>query len=106
METTINTRHRLPTLEGKTPQEFVARTKHRYPPADYDWRTRDLRGVKGKVTIIRYVSKSGRITVTAKDKFLLGKKYKWQYVMAVVDVVKQNLHVLWQGKLIKSFDYH
>ena len=106
METTINTRHRLPALEGKTPQEFVARAKHRYPPADYDWRTRDLRGVKGKVTFIRFVRKSGRITVTAKDKFLIGKKYKWQYVMAVVDVVKQKLHVLWQGKRIQSFDYH
>ena len=106
METTINTRHRLPALEGKTPQEFVARTKHRYPPADYDWRSRDLRGVKGKVTFIRFVRKSGRITVTAKDKFRIGKKYKWQYVMAVVDVVKQKLHVLWRGKHIKSFDYH
>ena len=106
METTINTRHRLPALEGKTPQEFVARAKHRYPPADYDWRTRDLRGVKGKVTFIRFVRKSGRITVTAKDKFLVGKKYKWQYVTAVVDVVKQKLRVLWQGKLIRFFDYH
>ncbi len=105
METTINTRHRLPALEGKTPQEFVARAKHRYPPADYDWRTRDLRGVKGKVTFIRFVRKSGRITLTAKDKFLIGKKYKWQYVMAVVDVVKQKLHVLWQGKHLTSFDY-
>jgi putative transposase len=42
METTINTTHRLPALEGKTPQEFTAYAKLRYPPNHYDWRTRDL----------------------------------------------------------------
>jgi hypothetical protein len=57
------------------------------------------------VTFIRFVRKSGRITLTAKDKFLLGKKYKWQYVLANVDVAKHRLHVIWKGKHIRSFDY-
>ena len=105
MQTTINTRHRLPALEGKTPQEFTAHAKLRYPSAHYDWRLRDLRLVKGKVIFIRFVRKSGRFTLTAKDKFFLGKKYKWQYVLANVDVAKKRLHVIWQGKHIKSFDY-
>jgi len=105
METTINTTHRLPALQGKTPQEFAAHAKLRYPPAYYDWQTRDLRLLKGNVTFLRLVRKSGRITLTAKDKFLIGKKYKWQYVMAVVNVAKKRLHVSWQGKHIKSFDY-
>jgi IS30 family transposase len=105
LETTINTTHRLPALQGKTPQEFAANAKLRYPPAHYDWRTRDLQLVKGNVTFIRFVRKSGRITLTAKDKFLIGKKYKWQYVMANVDVTKKRLHVIWHGKRIKSFDY-
>jgi len=105
METTINTKHRLPALQGKTPQEFAAHAKLRYPPAHYDWRTRDLQLVKGNVTFIRLVRKSGRITLTAKDKFLIGKKYKWQYVMANVDVAKKRLRVIWQGKHIRSFDY-
>ena len=106
METTINTTHRLPALDGKTPQEFVANARLRYPPAHYDWRTRDLRLLKGIVTFLRFVRKSGRITLTAKDKFLIGKKYKWQYVMANVDVAKKRLEVIWQGKHLKSFDYH
>jgi putative transposase len=106
METTINTKHRLPALQGKTPQEFAAHAKLRYPPVHYDWRRRDLQLVKGKVTFIRFVRKSGRITLTANDKFLIGKKYKWQYVMAVVDVTKRNLNVICQGKQIRSFDYH
>ena len=105
MQTTINTRHRLPALEGKTPQEFTAHAKLRYPPAHYDWRMRDLRLLKGRVTFIRFVRKSGRFTLTAKDKFFLGKKYKWQYVLANVDVAKKRLHVIRQGKHIKSFDY-
>jgi IS30 family transposase len=105
METTINTTHRLPALEGKTPQEFAAKAKLRYPPANYEWRRRDLRLLKGNVTFIRFVRKSGRITLTAKDKFLIGKKYKWQYVMANVDVAKHKLQVIWQGKHIRSFDY-
>ena len=105
LETVINTTHRLPALEGKTPQEFAAPARLRYPPAHYDWRTRDLQLVKGNVTFIRFVRKSGRITVTATDKFLIGEKYKWQYVMAVVDVAKQKLNIIWQGRHIKSFDY-
>lgn len=105
METTINTTHRLPALKGKTPQEFAATAKLRYPPTHYDWRTRDLQLLKGNVTFIRLVRKSGRITVTANDKFLVGKKYKWQYVLAVVDVAKKRLNIIWQAKHLKSFDY-
>jgi len=105
METTLNTMHRLPALEGKTPQEFAASASLRYPPAHYDWRTRNLQLLKGKVTFIRFVRKSGRITLTAKDKFLIGKKYKWQYVLANVDVAKRKLLVICQGKQVRSFDY-
>jgi len=105
LETTINTTHRLPALQGRTPQEFAAHARLRYLPVHYDWRTRNLQLVKGNVTFIRLVRKSGRITLTANDKFLIGKKYKWQYVIANVDVTKRKLNVIWQGKLIKSFDY-
>jgi putative transposase len=105
METTINTTHRLSTLQGKTPQEFATKAKLRHPPTNYDWRTRDLQFLKGNVTFIRFVRKSGRITLTVKDKFFIGKKYKWHYVMAVVDVAKKRLNVICQGKSIRSFDY-
>jgi IS30 family transposase len=105
MQTTINTTHRLSTLQGRTPQEFAAHARLRHPPAHYDWRRRDLRLLKGKVTFIRFVRKSGRITVTAHDKFLIGKRYKWHYVLAEVDVPKQKLHVICQGKQVRLFDY-
>ena len=106
MQTTINTKHRLPALQGKTPQEFAANVRLRFPPAGYEWRKRNLQLVKGNVTFIRLVRKSGRITLTANDKFFIGKRYKWHYVLAVVDVAKKRLHVISQGKHLKSFDYH
>jgi len=105
METTINTTHRLSTLQGKTPLEFAVRACLRYPQVGYDWRARDLRLLKGSVTFIRFARKSGRITLTAKDKFFIGKKYKWHYVMAVVDVARKRLNISCQGKHIRSFDY-
>jgi putative transposase len=105
LETAINTTHRLPALQGRTPQEFAAHARLRYPPAHYDWRKRDLRLVKGHVTFLRLVRKSGRITLTAKDKFLIGKKYQWQYVMAIVDVAKKRLNVISKSKHLKSFTY-
>ena len=105
LETTINTTHRLPALQGKTPQEFAANARLRYLPSNYDWRSHNLQLLKGNVTFIRFVRKSGRITLTAKDKFLIGKKYKWHYVMANVDVAKRKLYVICQGKQVRSFDY-
>jgi hypothetical protein len=51
------------------------------------------------------VRKSGRITLTADDKFSVGKKYKWQYVQAIVNVQKKQLGFYSMGKLIKSVAY-
>jgi len=59
----------------------------------------------GKVTFIRLVRKSSRITLTADDKFFVSKKYKWQYVQAIVNVQKKKLSFYRMGKSIKSADY-
>jgi putative transposase len=105
LETCINTTHQLSALNGKTPNEFSAKAVSRFLSSGYDWRKRNLRNVKGKVTFIRLVRKSGRITLNADDKFFVGKKYKWQYVQAVVNVQKKQLNFYLMGKLIKSVAY-
>ena len=105
LEASINTTHRLRALNGKTPQEFAAKAHILRMPSDYDWRKRDLRLLKGKVSYIRLVRKSGRITLAANDKFLIGKKRKWQYVLASVDVRAKRLNIYLNHKLIKSFAY-
>lgn len=105
LETSINTTHRLPALDGKTPNEFAAKASPHFLRPEYDWRKRNLQLVKGKVTFIRLVRKSGRITLTADDKFLVGKKHKQKYVQAIVDVQKEQLNFYVMGKRIKSIVY-
>jgi IS30 family transposase len=105
LETCINTTHQLPALNGKTPNKFSAKAVRRLLSSKYDWRKRNLQKVKGKVTFIRLVRKSGRITLNAGDKFLVGKKYKWQYIQAVVNVQKKQLVFYLMGKLVKSVAY-
>lgn len=105
LENSINTTHRLPALDGKTPNEFAATALLRTLPSAYNWRKRNLQLVKGKVIFIRLVRKSGRITLTANDKFLVGKRYKWQYVQAIVNVQKKQLEFFSMGKRIKSVAY-
>jgi|SRR3972149_2842951 len=105
LEACINTTHRLPALDGKTPNEFAVKVSMRSLPSGYNWRKRNLQLVKGKVTFIRLVRKSGRITLAGDDKFLVGKKYKWQYVQAIVNVQQKQLGFYLMGKLIKSVTY-
>jgi transposase InsO family protein len=105
LETSINTTHRLPALDGKTPREFAAKAQIRSMPSEYNWRKRDLRLLKSNVSYIRLVRRSGRITLTANDKFLIGKKHKWQYVLARVDVRTKKLNIYLDNKLLKSFAY-
>ena len=105
LETCINATHQSQALHGKTPNRFSAKAKLRLLSAGYDWRKRNLQQVKGKVTFLRLVRKSGRITLNADDKFFVGRKYKRQYVQAVVNVQKKQLDFYAMGKWIKSVAY-
>jgi len=105
LEICINTTHRLPALDGKTPEEFATKASRHFLRSGYDWRKRNLQLVTGKVTFIRLVRKSGRITLTGDDKFLVGKRYKWQYVQAIVNAQKKRLDFYGMGKWIKSIAY-
>jgi hypothetical protein len=105
LEQVINTQHHLPALDGKTPAEFAQGAVLTPLQEDYDWRSRNLRLVKGKVSFVRLVRKSGRFTLCAQDKFELGEEYQWQYVLATVDVAAHRLDVFWHGEQIRSFNF-
>jgi hypothetical protein len=105
VEAAISMTHRLPALEGKTPAKFVQADTLRFLPENYLWRNRNLQLEKGKAAFIWLVHKRGRITTCANDKFDIGPEYKWQYVLASVDIATHRLDVSFQGKLIKSLDY-
>ena len=95
----------LAALAGQTPQEFAAGKCLTCLNTAYDWRQRDLQLVKGKISFVRLVRKSGRITLTADDKFEIGETFQWQYVLAQVDVAAQQLNIFLNDECIKSFDY-
>jgi putative transposase len=105
LEEQVNTTHRLPALGGKTPDEFIAGHALRLLGRDYDGHKRDLQLVKGTVSFIRLVRKSGRITLCAGDKFDIDPALAWQYVVADVDIATRQLHVYHDGQRIKTFDY-
>lgn len=105
IQKSINTSHRLDALQGKTPSEYAQGLELRQLPAGYNWRKRDLQLVKGKISFIRLVRKSGRITLVANDKFEIGTEYQWQYVLATVNIAAKQLEIYFDERLIKSFDY-
>jgi hypothetical protein len=105
LETCINTTHRLPALDGKTRDKFAPKASLHFLHSGYDWRKRNLQLVRGKVPFIRFVRKSGRITLRGDDKFLVGKRQKWQYVQSIVNAQKKRLDFYRMGKWNKSITY-
>lgn len=105
LEHAVNTTHRLVALDGQTPSEWVAQQTIRLLDPAYDGLQRDLQLEKGKISFIRLVRPSGRITLCAEDKFEIDPDLKWYYVLAQVDVAAKQLRIYHQTELIKVFDY-
>lgn len=105
LETAVNTTHRLPALNGRTPAEYRASRPARRLPTDFDWHQRELKLDRGSVAFIRLVRKSGRITLHADDKFNIDPALAWQYVLARLDVPTRELRIYHDGQLIKTFDF-
>lgn len=58
----------------------------------------------GRVSFIRRVRASGRITIL-NEKFFIGRRWRNQYVWATIFTKSQRLKIYHRGRLIKSFDY-
>jgi len=105
LEEAINTSHRLEALDGKTPNEYIVGHRLRLLDPNYDGHQRNLQLEKGKISFIRMVRRSGRITLCADDKFEVGPEFQRQYVQARIDVESQSLAIYLQGELVKTLDY-
>jgi len=105
LETAINSTHRLSDLAGLTPNEYAANQPVCLLDPGYNGHLCNLPLVKGKISFIRLVRKSGRITLCAKDKFDVGTEYQWLYVRAQVDIQSQIINVFYQNELVKSLEY-
>jgi transposase InsO family protein len=105
LQAAINSTHRLAALDGRTPDEVLATAPLRRLDDAYDGLQRDLQLEKGWVSFIRLVRPSGRITLSADEKFDIDPALAWHYVLARVDIAHQQLDVYFQDQLIKSFDF-
>lgn len=104
---TCNATHRIAECDGHTPNERAAHTSLRLLSSTYTRYQRPLPQDGGCVTFIRLVRKSGRITLGAGDRFMVGPDFASTYVVARVDLARQGVAIsqALNEKLINVYDY-
>lgn len=98
------TEHLHSHLDFQTTAQVRQSLQPRLLPANFDQHQQPLPVSKGKVTFIRRVRASGRITIL-NVKVRVGKKHHGHYVQATLFTQTQMLHVYYHGKLIKRIKY-
>jgi hypothetical protein len=96
--------HIHPHLGFQTPAQVRRSLKRRMLPANFNRHTQPLPITTGKVTFIRHVRVSGRITILGV-KIRVSKRRHGQYVRATLYTRTQLLKVYLHGKLIKEVKY-
>lgn len=105
-QTACNQTHRLAALAGLTPDEVAAQATLRLLSASYQRHlARSLPQDKGFVSFVRLVRKSGRITLGAKDRFMVDSDLAYTYVLARVDLFNKTVVISQDDKLLKTYDY-
>jgi hypothetical protein len=101
-----NQTHRLAALNGLTPNEVTARATLRCLPESYHrHQAPSLPQDTGFVSFVRLVRKSGRITLGAKDRFMIDPDLAYTYVLARVDLANKIVTISQDGKPLKTYDY-
>ncbi len=104
-QTACNSTHRAASLHGHTPNEVAATACLRYLSPKYQRYQHPLSQSQGFVSFIRRVRKSGRITLGAKDRFMVDPKLVSTYVWARVDLARHLVTIAQHGQLLKTYDY-
>lgn len=101
-----NQTHRLPALDGQTPNEIAAQAILHMPPDGYKrHQDRQLPQDQGFVSFVRLVRKSGRITLGAGDRFMVDPDLAYQYVLARVDLAEKTVFISHNNQVIKTYDF-
>jgi IS30 family transposase len=101
-----NQTHRLPALDGQTPNEIAAKAALRFPPEGYQHhQDRQLPQDQGFVSFVRLVRKSGRITLGAGDRFMVDPELAYQYVLARVDLAEKIVRISHNDQVLKTYDF-
>ena len=96
--------HIHPHLDYRTTAQVRRRISLRRLPANFCAHRRPLPIATGRVTFIRRVRRSGRITVL-NVRVLVGKRRHGQYVRAVLFTRTRKLKLYHHTKLVKEIDY-
>jgi hypothetical protein len=101
-----NQTHRLPALDGQTPNELAAQATLRFPSEGYKrHQNQQLPQDQGFVSFVRLVRKSGRITLGAGDRFLVDPELAYQYVLARVDLAEKVVRISHNDQVLKTYDF-
>lgn len=88
----------------RTPGEY-RKGKALHPlPMDFEHHLKPLPICDGKISFIRRVRPSGRITLLG-EKFKVGKRRKHQYVKAIIFTRSERLSIYFRGRLIQQQAY-
>jgi len=105
-QTYCNAQHRLSVLEGRTPDEVSAQATLQPLTPDYvRHRLSDLPQNHGLVSFVRLVRKSGRITLGAKDRFMIDPSLAYTYVRAQVDLAQTIVSISQGDRVLQTYDY-
>jgi hypothetical protein len=103
---TCNQTHRLAALNGLTPNEMVETVPLRLLPASYQQhQARSLPQDNGFVSFVRLIRKSGRITLGAKDRFMVDPDLAYTYVLARIDLADKIVVISQDDKPLKTYDF-
>ncbi|MDJ0755094.1 MAG: integrase core domain-containing protein [Ardenticatenaceae bacterium] len=106
-QTVCNRDHRLTCLDGRSPAEAAAEADITYLDPAYR-RHLDAKSLpqdQGFVSFIRLVRRSGRITLGAKDRFMVDPELAYSYVLARVDVAKQLVTIFQDDRPLVTYDF-
>ena len=100
----ILSQHVHPSLGLKTPKQYRQGKPLGFLPSDFDRHEKPLPICDGKVSFLRMVRPSGRITLLG-EKFKVGKRMKHHYVKATIFTRSEQLKVYFRGRIIKQWPY-
>ena len=92
------------SLGLKTPKQYRQGKSLRFLPSDFDRHEKPVPICDGKVSFIRLVRPSGRITLLG-EKFKVGKRMKHHYVKATIFTRSEQVKVYFRGRILKQWPY-
>jgi hypothetical protein len=100
----VNEEHIHPRLGHRTATRYRRGKQLRKLPADFSIDGQKLPISVGKVSFIRLVTIEGHIPILGQ-RFKVGKRLKFQYVIATIYTQRKVLKVYHKGCLVKEFAY-